>query len=134
MTQSKDNDTFTIDIDDLKLDDIADTTINLNDTYGTTTTFWNGGNITDINISSDYDSNDGTYTITGDTSDTINIGDWAYYDNKIDPDKIERMIKHYPGLEKVWRNFKQVYEMCKQDYEGKIKAGEINDLDDNIPF
>jgi len=41
------------------------------------------------------------------------------------------MCKEYPGLEKVWRNFKSVYDMCKQDYEGKKKAGEI---DDDIPF
>jgi len=41
------------------------------------------------------------------------------------------MCKEYPALEKVWRNFKNVYDMCKQDYEGKIKAGEI---DDDIPF
>jgi len=42
------------------------------------------------------------------------------------------MCEHYPALEKVWRNFKSVYDMCKQDYEGKKKAGEI--LDDDLPF
>ena len=142
MTQSKKNNQSDGSIDDyvITLDDDIDlsnittdtVTVNLDNTYGTTTTFWNGDNITDINInSSDYD---GTFTITSDTSDTINIGDWAYYDNKIDPDKVKRMCKQYPALNKVWENFSSMYEMCKQDYEGKIKAGEINDLDDDIPF
>jgi len=129
MTQSKKDDSFTIDVNDLKLDDILDTTgditINLNDTYGATTTYWAGDNITDINVS----SSDGTFTIT---DDTINIGDWTLSGfDSINPTTVEQMCKEYPALEKVWRNFKNVYDMCKQDYEGKIKAGEI---DDDIPF
>ena len=129
MTQLKDNDTFTIQANEFELDDNqGNITINLNDTYGTTTSYWGGNNITDINVSSDYD---GTFTIT---DDTINIGDWAYCDNKIDPDKVKRMCKQYPALKKVWENFNSMYEMCKQDYEGKVKAGEIDEFDDDIPF
>ena len=129
-----DDDKFTITLDDYVSGE--DITINLNDTYGTTTTYWAGDSITDVVIDN---TNDGTFTITDDAT-TISIGDWdlsgnfGVIDNKIDPDKVERMIKHYPGLEKVWRNFTQVYEMCKQDYEGKIKAGEIDEFDDDIPF
>jgi len=138
MTQSKD-DTFTIDISDLKLDDILDTsdniTLDLGDiNMGTTTTYWAGDSVTDITMS----TGDGTFTLT--SNDTITIDghntefntDWIYNYNQIDPDKVERMCKQYPALEKVWRNFKNVYDMCKQDYEGKKKAGEIDD--DNIPF
>lgn len=129
-----DDDKFTITLDDYVSGE--DITINLNDTYGTTTTYWAGDSITDVVIDN---TNDGTFTITDDAT-TISIGDWdlsgnfGVIDNKIDPDKVERMIKHYPGLEKVWRNFTQVYEMCKQDYEGEIKAGEIDEFDDDIPF
>src|SRR5210317_394413 len=137
MTQSKD-DTFTIDISDLKLDDILDTsdniTLDLGDiNMGTTTTYWAGDSVTDITMS----TGDGTFTLT--SNDTITIDghntefntDWIYNYNQIDPDKVERMCKQYQALEKVWRNFKSVYDMVKQDYEGKKKAGEI---DDDLPF
>jgi hypothetical protein len=131
MTQSKKDDSFTIDISDLKLDDILDTTgditINLDNTYGTTTTYWAGDSVADVVYTG---SNDGTFTIDTNTTDTIDIG-WIYNNMNIDPNEVEKMCKEYPGLEKVWRNFKSVYDMCKQDYEGKKKAGEI---DDDIPF
>lgn len=129
---------YTISIGDLKLDDIIDTddtiTISLNDTYGTTTTYWAGDSVTDVVYSG---SNDGTYTLdindlTTDTIDLSNItSDWKFTNNSIDPNEVDRMCKEYPALEKVWRNFKSVYDMVKQDYEGKKKAGEI---DDDIPF
>jgi hypothetical protein len=135
MTQSKKDDTFTIDVNDLKLDDILDTTgditINLNDTYGATTTYWAGDSITDITF--DSSASDGTFTI--DNNNTINIGDWNLSGDfgaiSINPHEVEKMCKEYPALEKVWRNFKSVYDMVKQDYEGKKKAGEI---DDDLPF
>ena len=133
MTQSKKDDTFTIDISDLKLDDILDTTgditINLDDyNMGTTTTHWAGDSITDITF--DTSTSDGTFTIDTNTVDTIDIG-WIYNNMNIDPSEVERMCKEYPALEKVWRNFKSVYDMVKQDYEGKKKAG---DIEDEYPF
>jgi hypothetical protein len=133
MTQSKDDD-YTITLDsgetfDLSgvLDTTGDITINLDNTMGTTT-YWAGDSVTDVVYTG---SNDGTFTIS--TDDTIDIGSWNLSGDfgHIDPDKVEKMCEHYPGLEKVWRNFKSVYDMCKQDYEGKKKAGEI---DDDIPF
>jgi hypothetical protein len=131
MTQSKKDDSFTIDISDLELDSILDTTgnitINLDDTYGTTTTYWTGDSVTDVVYSG---SNNGTFTVGDYTVDTVNI-DWLTDKLSIDQYEVESMCKEYPALEKVWRNFKSVYDMCKQDYEGKKKAGEI---DDDIPF
>jgi phosphopantetheine adenylyltransferase len=126
MTQSKKDDNTIV--------------IDLNDTYGTTTTYWAGDNITDIVIG---DSIDGTFTIDINdlTTDTIDISSldnitsdyqWAYENTKIDKLEIEKMCKEYPALEKTWRNFKSVYDMVKQDYEGKKKAGEIDE--DDIPF
>ena len=124
MTQSKDNDTLTVTLDDYISGE--DITINLNDTYGTTTTY-----ITDeFNNIFDTSTYDGTFTIDTNTVDTVNI-DWLYNNMNIDPSEVERMCNEYPALEKVWRNFKSVYDMVKQDYEGKKKAGEI---DDDIPF
>ena len=119
-----DDKTYTIALDDI-LDTTGDITINLDNTYGTTTTYWAGDSITDITVSG---ANDGTFTI--DTNDTIDIG-WIYNNMNIDIQEVERMCKEYPALEKVWRNFKGVYDMVKQDYEGKKKAGEI---DDELPF
>lgn len=104
-------------------------------------------NIT-INLDS-ISSNTGTYSITDSTlsigditfnttsTDSITIGtdtsEFIYntLDNYIDPDEVDRMCKEYPALSKVWRNFKSVYDMTLQDYEGKKKTGEIND---EIPF
>jgi len=121
MAQSKD-DSFTITLDDYVSGE--DITINLDDTYGTTTTYWAGDSVTDVVYSG---SNDGTFTID---NNTIDIG-WIYNNMNIDTTEVERMCKEYPALEKVWRNFKSVYDMVRQDYEGKKKAGEI---DDDIPF
>jgi hypothetical protein len=133
MTQSKKDDSFTIDVSDLKLDDILDTTgditINLDNTYGTTTTYWAGDSVTDVVYTG---SNDGSFTIDINdvTTDTIDI-DWIYNNMNIDPGEVEKMCKEYPSLEKVWRNFKSVYDMVKQDWEGKKKAGEV---DNDYPF
>jgi hypothetical protein len=145
MTQSKKSDEYTIVLDELAkgiADDIDNQiTIDLNHTYGTTTTYWAGDSVTDVVYSG---SNDGTFTIDINdlTTDTIDISNldgitvntdysWAYEDTRINTLEIENMCKEYPGLEKAYRNFKSVYDMVKQDYEGKKKAGEI---DDDIPF
>jgi len=133
MTQSKKDDRFTIDVSDLKLDDIIDTTgditINLDNMYDTSsTTYWAGDSVTDITLNAGAA---GTFTIDSTGVNDVNL-DWIYNNVNIDPERVERMCEHYPGLEKAWRNFKAVYDMCKQDYEGKKKAGEIDD--DDIPF
>ena len=133
MTQSKKTDfESTINIDELDLSGIMEDdtiTINLDDTYGATTTYWSNSNISDITISGDSDS---SYTIDTSTltTDTIDIN-WIYNNMNIDPNEVERMCQEYPSLEKTWRNFKSVYDMVKQDWEGKKKAGEV---DDDIPF
>jgi hypothetical protein len=127
MTQSK-KDNITFDISDT-LDTTGDITINLDDYNMGTTTYWAGDSVTDVVHGG---SNDGTFTIDINdlTTDTIDI-DWLTGKLSIDPDEVEHMCKEYPALERVWRNFKSVYDMVKQDYEGKKKAGEI---DDDIPF
>ena len=123
MTQSKKTDfESTINIDELDLSGLMEDdtiTINLDDTYGATTTFYESA----ISV-------DDTFTISTGLADTIDIN-WIYNNMNIDPNEVERMCQEYPSLEKVWRNFKSVYDMVKQDYEGKKKAGEI---DDDIPF
>ena len=120
-----DDKTYTIALDDI-LDTTGDITISLDDTYSTTTTYWAGDSVTDVVYGG---TNNGTFTID---TDTIDVADWIYKSTDISPSEVERMCKEYPALEKVWRNFKSVYDMVKQDYEGKKKAGEIDDED--IPF
>jgi len=132
MTQSKKPDfESAVNIEELDLSGLMEDdtiTINLDDTYGTTTTYSLTDTIGDITF--DTSTYDGTFTIDANTVDTVDLG-WIYNNMNIDPNQVENMCKEYPALEKVWRNFKSVYDMCKQDYEGKIKAGEI---DDDIPF
>ena len=76
-----------------------------------------------------------TITLTGTTNDDLTYTfDTTYageYDKYIDPQQVENMCEEYPALQKVWRNFKSLYDMTLQDYKGKQKAGE---LDDEIPF
>ena len=129
MTQSKDE--FTINLDKLGLGDLLsdDTiTINLDDTYGTTTTYWAGDSVTDITVDG---VNDGTFTIDTSTLDNGVGLDWIYERHSLSISEVESMCKEYPALEKTWRNFKSMYDMVKQDYQGKKDAGE---LDDDIPF
>ena len=129
MTQSKDE--STINLDELGLGDLLsdDTiTINLDDTYGTTTTYWAGDSVTDVVYSG---SNDGTFTIDTSTLDNGVGLDWIYERHSLSISEVESMCNEYPALEKTWRNFKSVYDMVKQDYQGKKDAGE---LDDDCPF
>jgi hypothetical protein len=123
MTQSKKDDSFTVNVSNLKLDDILDTTgdiiINLNDTYGTTTTYTS--DYTSITSSDNY-----TYIVSDDAIDLSNINITWPLDNSIDPDEIERMCKEYPALEKTWRNFKATYDLVKQDWKGKQDEDNIS--------
>ena len=105
---------FTIDNDKLWLD-TADSTITINTDYSSTGTFT-------YDTSTVYSNTDVSWNLTG---------DFTGLDGGIWPGEVERMCKEYPALEKVWRNFKNVYDLCKQDYEGKKKSGELND---DIPF
>ena len=130
MTQSKKDDTITINIDDYTTDTIDLSNIDgiSNSSTIDTTTFWNSDSVTDVVYSG---VNNGTFTIDTNTMDTIDI-DWLTGKSNINPGEVELMCKEYPALEKVWRNFKSVYDMVKQDYEGKKKSGEIDD--ENYPF
>lgn len=105
------------------IDTSNDITIDLNQTYGATTTYaYDPGTVI---VSGG--SMDSSYTISSGI-DTINID--SIFGNHVDairPDEVEKMCKEYPALDKVWRNFKSVYDMVKQDYEGKKRAGELDE-------
>ena len=124
MRQSMDNDdTITITLGDTSIAGRS-----YMDTIDTS--YWTGEDTFAISDITTDTVSDSTFTIDAGTMDTVDI-DWIYNSMHIDPDEVERMCKEYPALTKVWRNFKSVYDMVKQDYVGKKKAGEI---DDDIPF
>lgn len=115
-------DTFSIDICDdvtINLDSISSNT----GTYSITT-----GSVGDITFTNDDTS---TITLGSHISDLTSDMIYTGLEHLIDSNEVERMCEEYPALTKVWRNFKSVYDMVQQDYEGKKKAGEIND---EIPF
>jgi hypothetical protein len=71
-----------------------------------------------------YNSIDWT-TIGGD-SGTIDINNVIFdrpmfEDAMPDPQELKRMCKEYPGLEKVYENFKTIYKLVEQDWRGKQK-------------
>ena len=79
---------------------------------------------------SNVDNSITDFSLNSNTTDTIDIS-WIYSNTNLDINEVERMCKEYPALEKTWRNFKSVYDMVKQDYKGKVKAG---DIEDEYPF
>ena len=113
MTQSKANDTITIDLSDYSLD---------SDSSFVTSS-----------------SMDSSYTITSSSIDTVNISEIGYaLDNQIsfdwdninivpalwketlpDVDTVNDMCKEYPALAKAYENFQTVYKLVEQDYKGK---------------
>jgi len=138
MTQSKDE--STINLDELGLGGLMEDdtiTINLDDTYGATTT-------DTITVS------DPTFTVGIDTADTIDISSiststitlddthWAdgitweqieFEDKMPSVAKVEDMCNDYPALEKAYENFKTIYKMVHQDWQGRQ-----DDEDGQLPF
>lgn len=82
---------------------------------------------------------DSTYTIDTGSEFTVNwTGSEAYsvtlnepveFENSMPSAyRINEMCKHYPALDKAWKNFKTIYKMVDQDYKGNFED------DDEIPF
>lgn len=91
--------------------------------------------ITTSNISTI--SLDNGYTINGTYPTTITLDDGNidlssliidygtdFVDRLPDFDRVESMCKEYPALEKAYENFKIIYKMVEQDYNGKQKERE----------
>jgi len=122
MTQSKD-DSFTIDISDLKLDDFVNNTgdnvtINMND-YMTDTI--DISSITTTTIGSEFKWDDvEPYSIT--LNEPV-----EFEDHMPSVSKVEDMCNDYTALAQAYEKFKTIYAMVHQDWKGR------ND-DDEIPF
>jgi hypothetical protein len=95
--------------------------INLNDTYGTTTSYFSN-DYTGV-IATDIGAVGASYTIS---TDTISITDlnWnlSIEDTHLEVAEVEKMCGEYPALAKVYENFKTMYDLVKQDWEGKKNA------------
>jgi len=81
--------------------------------------------VDDKSFDSSFTIDDSLWTGSSDYTFSVNTT------KNINPDQVEDMCNEYPALEKVWRNFKSVYDMVIQDYKGKQKE---RGLDDDIPF
>ena len=89
-----------------------------------------------------------SYTFSGGTSDTVTINteDYSFAGDNLtytidginEPaqefvthlptmEKIEKMCEQYPGLKKAYEHFVFACKLTRQDYEGKVKAGELDD-------
>ena len=90
-------------------------------------------NTADIDIDHYYGH---TIDISGITTDTIDISSLdilydpkEFVDHMPSVNQIEAMSKHYPALEKAYENFKTIYAMVHQDWQGKQKQD-----DEEAPF
>ena len=104
-------------------------TINLNDTYGTTTSYFSN-DYTGV-IATDVGTVlPSAFTIT--SSGNIGIGtistmssvdfNWNTENTHLEVAEVEKMCSEYPALAKVYENFKTMYDLVKQDWEGKKNA------------
>tara|TARA_Y200000002_G_scaffold375136_1_gene376957 strand:+ start:1324 stop:1746 length:423 start_codon:yes stop_codon:yes gene_type:complete len=71
-----------------------------------------------------FAGNDITYTVEG-IDDCIPSKDFVTHIPSLE--KIEKMCEQYPGLKKAYEHFVFAYKLTQQDYDGKLKAGELDD-------
>lgn len=98
-------------------------TIDLDESYGTTTSYYSDGEVCDITL------NDIGKNFTVDIDSDIIISDDCVFDldnTVITTHEVERMCEYYPSLNTAWKNFKSIYDMTKQDWEGKKKSGDVD--------
>ena len=63
--------------------------------------------------------------------DTLQYEDVVFADTLPDIHKVQEMCKLYPALNKAYEQFKLIYKMTEQDYNGKLKE---EGFDDDVPF
>lgn len=128
MTQSKDNDTFTISTEPLVCTSDETITINIGDYTADTV------DISNITLTQPtYSMADTAYTLSSSIDDLVSIDGITFdrvmfEDHMPDPDRIKNMCEKYPALSKAYENFKTIYKMVEQDYKGNYEE------DDELPF
>jgi hypothetical protein len=104
--------------------------INLNDTYGATTSYFSNDytGVIATDVSTVLSS---AFTVT--SSGNVGIGtvgtygvdfNWNTTDTHLEVAEVEKMCAEYPALAKVYENFKTMYDLVKQDWKGKKDANE----------
>lgn len=69
-----------------------------------------------------YTGYKGWTTITTNPCSEIIVSNVVFDDYMPSPKDLESMCKEYPALEKAYENFKTVYKMVEQDWNGKQKS------------
>ena len=123
MTQSKDDNEYTIDLSNMNG---TTDTITITGTTDMDSSWVSVGDITTSTI--DISSIISDDNITFDW-DNINITPVEFEDCMPDVAKVEDMCKDYPALEKAYENFKTVYKLVRQDWQGRQ-----DDEDGQLPF
>tara|TARA_B100000900_G_scaffold415754_1_gene447033 strand:+ start:4718 stop:5047 length:330 start_codon:yes stop_codon:yes gene_type:complete len=79
------------------------------------------------------DSNISTCTVDLDTlqNEPYVFEDVVFADTLPDIHRVHEMCKLYPALNKAYEQFKLIYKMTEQDYNGKLKE---EGFDDDVPF
>jgi|SRR5210317_664833 len=89
-----------------------------------------------FSISLDTLDTDDVITASYDTTFSVDMRNYVYNsipfkDTLPSLDRVHNMCDEYPALAKAYENFKTIYNMCEQDYKGKLKE---RGIDDDIPF
>jgi hypothetical protein len=113
MTQSKANNTITIDLSDYSLDSDSSfiTSSSMDSSYSITTSSIDTVDISEIGYALDNQ-------ISFDW-DNINITPTLWTETLPDVYTVNEMCKEYPALAKAYENFQTVYKLVEQDYKGK---------------
>ena len=113
MTQSKDDNEYTIDLSNMNG---TTDTITITGTNDMDSSWVSVGDITTSTIDiSNIVYND---NITFDW-DNISITPTLWTETLPDVDTVNDMCKEYPALAKAYENFQTVYKLVEQDYKGK---------------
>ena len=122
MTQSKDDNEYTIDLSNMNG---TTDTITITGTSDMDSSWVSVGDITTSTIDISNIISDDSITFDW---DNINITPTEFEDCMPDVVKVEDMCNDYPALEKAYENFKTIYKMVHQDWQGR------QDEDGQLPF
>jgi len=113
MTQSKANDTITIDLSDYTMDSNSSfiTSSSMDSSY----TF-SGISTSTITVSDILPSDDGNISFDW---DNIKITPTLWTETLPDVYTVNDMCEQYPALAKAYENFQTIYKLVEQDYKGK---------------
>ena len=114
MTQSKANDTITIDLSDYTMDSNSSfiTSSSMDSSY----IFGGSISTSTITVSDILPSDDGNISFDW---DNIKITPTLWAETLPDVYTVNDMCEQYPALAKAYENFQTIYKLVEQDYKGK---------------